>query len=70
MPEDRPLTKAETVEAVALLRRLLRAVEVGELAADDPISRSLLNHLRGAANALGVAAGLPDDPPGSPRITE
>ncbi|MGH9067150.1 MAG: hypothetical protein ACRD0J_06640 [Acidimicrobiales bacterium] len=54
-----PLTRAETAEAADMLRRLLGAVETGELDADDPASRTVLRHLAGAADALDRVLGRP-----------
>ena len=39
-------------EAAALLRRLIEAVDRGELTATTPQARALLRHLEGAASAL------------------
>ena len=48
------LTTAERRELAAMLRRLLHAVERGELNADTPRERRLLTYL------TGVVAGLDD----------
>jgi len=68
--DRRHLTRAETLEAAELLRRLLRTVESGELDADDPASRAVLRHLRGAATALSMAAGLPAERAEKPPLHE
>lgn len=41
-------------EAAALLRRLIEAVDRGELTATTPQARALLRHLEGAASALAA----------------
>ncbi len=50
-------TKTVRQEAGALLRRLLAAVEAGDLAADDPPSVALVRRLEGAAVALEQTSG-------------
>jgi len=49
-------TKAEMIEAAAMLRRLLAAVEAGELEADTPKGAVLRRHIEGAAAAWEEAA--------------
>ena len=58
----RVTVRAEAREAAAILRRLLDAVERGELTADGPLGSRVLRQLHGAAVALEEVAA-----PGRPR---
>jgi len=49
-------TRAEMLEGAAMLRRLLAAVEAGELEADTPMGAVLRRHIEGAAAAWEEAA--------------
>lgn len=51
-------------ESAALLRRLLEAVERGELEANTPQARALLRHLEGAVSALEALEEGPADEEG------
>jgi hypothetical protein len=48
-------SRADREEAAAVLRRLLKAVESGELEAHSTRARALLRRLDGAARALEAA---------------
>jgi hypothetical protein len=52
----RVTVRAEVREAAAILRRLLDAVETGELTADGPLGSRVLRQLHGAAVALEEVA--------------
>lgn len=57
MPRPRKtVPTADLVEAAAALRRLLMAVEAGELDADTPQARRLLRRLEGAVAAWEVGS--------------
>ena len=49
-------SRAVTAEAAEMLRRLLGAVESGDLDAGSAQARALVRHLEGAAVAFEVAA--------------
>ena len=50
--ESVSLPKADRAEAAAQLRRVLDAVETGDLAADGPVASALVRRLEGALLAL------------------
>jgi hypothetical protein len=55
----RPPSRSTVAEAAEALRRLLAAIDAGEIDADDPKARALRRQLEGAATAWEVAsAGL------------
>lgn len=57
-PDDDLVTAASDAgEAAAVLRRLLDAVEAGDLDADGPKAARVVRQLYGAAAALEVVAG-------------
>lgn len=58
--------KADVVEAVLVLRRVLAGIEAGELAA----SAGTVRRLEGALAALCAIAGLPPDSPGTEGLQE
>ena len=50
------MTQPDMAEVAVLLRRLLDAVEAGELEAESPTARALVQRLEGAAFGLEQAA--------------
>ncbi len=50
------MRKAELVEAAAMLRSVLAAIEAGEIQADTPKARALVRRMEGAVIALEEAA--------------
>ncbi len=56
-PVAQPPTRATVAEAAEALRRLLAAIEAGEIDADDPKARALRRRLEGAATAWEEASG-------------
>ena len=61
-PAQRPPSRSTTAEAAQALRRLLAAVDDGEIDADDPKARALQRRLEGAIAAWGEAGqeGAPE----------
>jgi len=59
--------RADAADAAAMLRRLLAAVDAGELTVGTPRGVALVRHMEGAAAAFEVSAGL--EPGGSSQIT-
>lgn len=53
--------RRHTREAAAILRRLLDAVDAGELAAGGPLGANVIRQLRGAVAALDAVAA-PEPP--------
>jgi hypothetical protein len=53
----RPPTRSTVAEAAEALRRLLAAIDAGEIDADDPKARALRRQLEGAAAAWEEASG-------------
>ena len=58
---QRPPTRSTVSEAAAALRRLLDAIDQGEIDADDPKGRALHRRLEGAAAAWEEAAAESSD---------
>lgn len=50
------MRKAELVEAAAMLRSVLAAIEAGEIQTDTPKARALVRRIEGAIVALDEAA--------------
>ena len=57
---ERPSSQATVTEAAATLRRLLDAIEEGEIDADGPNGRALHRRLEGVVAAWEEAAGESD----------
>lgn len=53
------MDEKDRADAAAALRRLLQAVESGDLTADGPAARALVMRMQGAAEALGFV--VPDE---------
>jgi transcription elongation GreA/GreB family factor len=56
-PSRRPPSREDAAEAASALRRLLAAVESGEIDADTPRARVLLRRLEGVLAAWEVEGG-------------
>ena len=52
------VTRADNAEAAAMLRRLLAAVDAGELEANGGRATALVRRMEGAAVAFELAAGI------------
>jgi hypothetical protein len=60
------MNRADCREAAVLLRRLLAAVDAGELTVGTPRAVALVRHMEGAAVAFELSAGL--EPGGSSQV--
>ena len=60
---QRPPSQSTVNEAATTLRRLLDAIDNGEIDADDPKALALRRRLEGAAAAWEAAAGESDRKP-------
>jgi hypothetical protein len=57
------MTKADNAEAAAMLRRLLDAVDVGDIEANGGRATALVRRMEGAAVAFELAAGVKQPDP-------